>query len=210
MLIRTRRSWYLKPFRHGTALQGNELFRNQDFKEALNRNKIALDYIDDELLFQLQGRYLDDAHAVKAPLHLNSAACHLKLEDWSTAAEEASECMKLLGSDSEDLAAKALFRRAKAYAGGGRTDDAMKDLEIAKQLCAPLLAPAHQRLPYALSASTHSATCAGHGYSRTCTHSTLVIQYLFKFEHNCDLATRDYDRILYAGAQMMQRLCKRW
>lgn len=111
------------------------MFRNQDFVGALNRNKIALDYMDEELLFQLQGHYLDDAHAVKAPLHLNSAACHLKLEDWTTAAAEASECLKLVDVNTAALEPKALFRRAKAYLGVGRTEDAMKDLQRARQLC---------------------------------------------------------------------------
>jgi tetratricopeptide (TPR) repeat protein len=119
------------------CLQGNELFRNEDFEGALNRLKLALDYIDQDLLFQLQGRYLDDAHAVKAPLHLNAAACHLKLEDWASAAEEATECIKLIGPGTEALASKALFRRAKAYIGTGRTEDAIKDLQKAKQLYVP-------------------------------------------------------------------------
>lgn len=113
------------------------MFRDQDFVGALNRNKLALDYIDDELLFQLQGHYLDDAHAVKAPLHLNSAACHLKMEDWAAAAAEASECLKLVDTKTAALEPKALFRRAKAYLGTGRTEDAMKDLQRARQLCDP-------------------------------------------------------------------------
>lgn len=118
-------------------MQGNELFRDQDFQGALNRNKIALDYVDDELLFQLQGRYLDDAHAVKAPLHLNMAACHLKMEDWTAATEEASECLKWVGPGTEALEPKALYRRAKAHIALGRTEEAMKDLQKARELCAP-------------------------------------------------------------------------
>lgn len=121
-------------------MQGNELFRDQDIQGALNRNKIALDYIDDELLFQLQGHYLDDAHAVKAPLHLNSAACYLKLEDWAAAAAEASECLKLVDTNTAALEPKALFRRAKAYIETGRTEDAMKDLQKARQLYVPSFA----------------------------------------------------------------------
>jgi tetratricopeptide (TPR) repeat protein len=115
-------------------VQGNELFKNQDFDGALARNKIALDYVDEELLFQLQGRYLDQAHAVLAPLHLNCAACYLRLQDWSAAAAQASQCLELLGADNADLEPKALFRRAKAWAEMQKTEDALKDLQKAQQM----------------------------------------------------------------------------
>jgi tetratricopeptide (TPR) repeat protein len=118
-------------------VQGNDLFKQEDFEGSLNRNKIALDYIDEDMLFQLQGHYLDDAHAVKAPLHLNSAACYLKMEDWAAAAAQASECLKIIGPGIEALEPKALFRRAKAYIEIGRTEDALKDLQKARDLCAP-------------------------------------------------------------------------
>ena len=59
------------------------------------------------------------------------------MEDWAAAAEEASECLKLVDTKTTVLEPKALFRRAKAYLGTGRTEDAMKDLQRARQLCGP-------------------------------------------------------------------------
>ncbi len=51
----------------------------------------ALSYMDEDFLMQLEGMYLDKAHAVKLPVHLNMAACQLQLGDYHTAIYNCTE-----------------------------------------------------------------------------------------------------------------------
>lgn len=51
----------------------------------------ALSYLDEDFLMQCEGRYLDKAHEVKVPIHLNMAACQIQLGDCNTAVYNCSE-----------------------------------------------------------------------------------------------------------------------
>lgn len=51
----------------------------------------ALSYLDEDFLFQLEGMYLDKAHEVKLPVHLNMAACQLQTGDYQTAIYNCTE-----------------------------------------------------------------------------------------------------------------------
>lgn len=116
-------------------LQGKELFANQDVKGALAQNTIALEYVDDELLFQLQGFHLEKAQAVRAPLHLNISACHLHEGNWQDAAKAATDALAVTDPANKDQFAKALFRRAKARKELQQTESALNDLEQALKRC---------------------------------------------------------------------------
>eukprot|EP00955_Chlamydomonas_euryale_P116728 366436-Chlamydomonas_euryale.AAC.13 len=93
-------------------LQGNELFAQGMHKEALGKYAAvrfsicktqALSYMDEDFLMQCEGFYLDKAHEVKMPVHLNMAACQLQLGDFNTAIYNCGEvrtaCMPALSRE---------------------------------------------------------------------------------------------------------------
>ncbi len=49
------------------------------------RYALAMSYLNEELLMQLEGRHLEQARRVQAPILLNLAACHLRLGDHGAA-----------------------------------------------------------------------------------------------------------------------------
>lgn len=115
------------------------MFKAGKHTEALQAYLIALTYVDEDFMFQLEGHFLDQAEAVKAPVLLNMAACQLHLEDYTTAAHNCTEVLALMSAaKGPDLQKKALFRRAKARKGLGQTDEALKDLLTLLLMCAPL------------------------------------------------------------------------
>ena len=59
--------------------------------EALGKYAMALSYINDDFMVQLHGPHAAKAGAVKQPVHLNMAACQLKLKDWQGAAWNCSQ-----------------------------------------------------------------------------------------------------------------------
>lgn len=97
-----------------------------DYVAALGKYSLALSHLDDDLLLQLDGFYLDKAHATKMPVHLNMAAALLRLEDWEGAVGQCNQALAL-----EPGSAKALFRRGRARLQLGRTEEAISDLEQA-------------------------------------------------------------------------------
>jgi len=107
-------------------LQGNELFAQGMHKEALGKYAAALSYMDEDFLMQCEGFYLDKAHEVKMPVHLNMAACQLQLGDFNTAIYNCGEVLSLDPGNS-----KALYRRACARHQLGQTEGALADLESA-------------------------------------------------------------------------------
>lgn len=115
--------------------RGKRLFSEGDINGALAQNSVAIEYVDDELLFQLQGFHLEQAQAVRAPLHLNVAACHLLLDKWQAAVDAATAALAVTAPDNKELFAKALFRRAKARKELRQTDQAINDLEQALKRC---------------------------------------------------------------------------
>jgi len=93
---------------------------------ALSKYAMALSFIPEDMLMQLQGFHEEVAWNVKLPILLNMSACHLKLQDW----EHAIQCCdQALDHDADN--AKALFRRGCAKQSLGQTEAARKDLESA-------------------------------------------------------------------------------
>ncbi|XP_073509295.1 protein unc-45 homolog A isoform X1 [Phyllobates terribilis] len=88
---------------------GNMYFKSGDFEAALSCYTKALKLSTDK----------KDA----AVLHRNRSACHLKLEDYAKAEEDASKAIEVDGGD-----VKALFRRSQALEKLGKLDQAILDL----------------------------------------------------------------------------------
>lgn len=108
---------------------GNQLFNDNKLEEAIQQYEMALAYMNDEFMFQLFGKYKDNANAVKNPCHLNMAACMLKLNRYD---DVIAQCSVVLQEDEKNV--KALFRRGKARAALGRTDEAREDFKKVQKL----------------------------------------------------------------------------
>lgn len=91
--------------------------------------RLALSYLDEDLLMQLQGFHLEKAEAVRQPILLNMAACSLRQGDFHAAIAQCSEVLR-----EQPESAKALFRRGRARRQLGQTDAAQADLEAAYRL----------------------------------------------------------------------------
>lgn len=109
--------------------RGNSQFQRGEYKAALGTYAMALSYIDEDFMMQLDGFHLEQAEKVKLPIHLNMAACQIKIGDYNTAAYNCSEVLKL---DAQN--AKAMFRRGRARHLLGQTEGALADLEAAAKL----------------------------------------------------------------------------
>eukprot|EP00197_Chlamydomonas_leiostraca_P004432 CAMPEP_0202859602 /NCGR_PEP_ID=MMETSP1391-20130828/1645_1 /ASSEMBLY_ACC=CAM_ASM_000867 /TAXON_ID=1034604 /ORGANISM="Chlamydomonas leiostraca, Strain SAG 11-49" /LENGTH=376 /DNA_ID=CAMNT_0049538651 /DNA_START=34 /DNA_END=1161 /DNA_ORIENTATION=+ len=107
-------------------LAGNELFAAGRYREAMGKYAVALSYLDEDFMMQLEGHYEDQANAVKVPIHLNMAACQLRIKDYHTAIYNCTEVLKL-----EPGSVKALFRRGTARHALGQTEGALADLTAA-------------------------------------------------------------------------------
>lgn len=109
--------------------EGNQLFKDEKIEEAIQQYEMALAYMNDEFMFQLFGKYKDLADAVKHPCHLNMAACMLRLNRYD---EAIAQCSVVLQENGNNV--KALFRRGKARAALGRTDEAREDFKKVQKL----------------------------------------------------------------------------
>mmetsp|Transcript_16635 Transcript_16635/g.43499 ORF Transcript_16635/g.43499 Transcript_16635/m.43499 type:complete len:409 (+) Transcript_16635:43-1269(+) len=109
-------------------VQGNQLFAEGRYQEALSKYAVALSYMDEDFMIQLEGFYEDKAKQVKLPIHLNMAMCQLKSKDFQTAIYNCSEVLKM-----EPGNAKALFRRGTARHALGQTELALPDLQAAAE-----------------------------------------------------------------------------
>ena len=99
-------------------VMGNKLYSDGKFKDALGKYAVSLSYLDDDMLMQLEGDYLDKAHSLKIPVHLNMAACQLQTGDYNTAIYN---CSEVLSIDPGNV--KALFRRARGRKLLGQVSD---------------------------------------------------------------------------------------
>jgi tetratricopeptide (TPR) repeat protein len=120
------------------TLQANETFAAGKLEEALAQYNAALRYVDENLLMQVEGPFLEFANAARAPTLLNLAACHMKREDWAAAEGTASEALSSVvggGESTKDLRCKALFRRGQARRSLQQSEEAVKDLTAALKLC---------------------------------------------------------------------------
>lgn len=106
--------------------EGNAAHAAGQSQLALSSYRLASSFITEDLLMQLEGFHLDQANAIRLPIFLNSAACHLKLQDYPAAIAATTEALYV---DSTN--AKALYRRAIARHALGQTEGAMEDLKKA-------------------------------------------------------------------------------
>ncbi|XP_047209517.1 peptidyl-prolyl cis-trans isomerase D isoform X1 [Girardinichthys multiradiatus] len=108
---------------------GNLLFKNQDWKAAVNKYKKALRYLE------MSGNQLEEEGEQKklepttVSCFLNTAACKLKLQLWQEALGSCDEALELNQENT-----KALFRRAQAWQGLKEYDKALGDLKKAQEI----------------------------------------------------------------------------
>ena len=60
-------------------------------RSTVCRYQLALSYVDEELMIQLDGAHADKAAAARSALLLNAAACELRVEDWHGAIAHCQE-----------------------------------------------------------------------------------------------------------------------
>ncbi|KAL4443626.1 hypothetical protein ABPG75_011363 [Micractinium tetrahymenae] len=106
---------------------GNAAFSAGQYAEALGKYRLALSYLNEDVLMQLGDFHFHKAMALKRPVQLNIAACQLKQEDYPGAI---TTCSEVLADDPKNP--KALFRRGRARHELGQLEAAAEDLEAAK------------------------------------------------------------------------------
>jgi len=89
----------------------------------------GLTYVDDGMMAQLMGHYLDESSALKGSLHLNLAACGLRLGAAEEALAHARAALALQPASS-----KALYRMGRAHAALGQDEAAREALQRAAKL----------------------------------------------------------------------------
>ena len=107
---------------------GNALYGEGRYAEAERKYRLAVSYINEDLLIQLGDFHFDKAVAVRRPAQLNIAACQLRLGDLHGAV---ATCSEVLAEDGGN--AKALFRRGKARRALGDARGAAEDLRLASR-----------------------------------------------------------------------------
>mmetsp|Transcript_50360 Transcript_50360/g.93134 ORF Transcript_50360/g.93134 Transcript_50360/m.93134 type:complete len:539 (+) Transcript_50360:93-1709(+) len=114
--------------------EANRYFAEGRFREAIAAYSIALEYLEkyqpaEESAAQsaAEGGGVDEeACALKVTLFSNRAAAHLKVEEWRSAADDATEALRFDASNE-----KAVLRRGMALAKMKKWAAAAKDLERA-------------------------------------------------------------------------------
>ncbi|EIE25611.1 hypothetical protein COCSUDRAFT_83618 [Coccomyxa subellipsoidea C-169] len=109
-------------------MKGNALFQQGENTDALGKYAMALSYINEDFMIQLQGPHAEKAQSLKTPIHLNMAACQIRLQDWQGVTWN---CSQVLAKEKGN--AKALFRRGRAHNALGHTEEALQDLTAAAQ-----------------------------------------------------------------------------
>ena len=116
---------------------GNAAFKSQDPRLAVEKYQKGLRYIheDPDVLESDPQDTKSKLIQLKIVLHLNSAQCYVKLENYKSAETAASSALETKGiTDAEK--GKALYRRALARVGTKDEEEAVKDLEEAAK-CVP-------------------------------------------------------------------------
>eukprot|EP00455_Lapot_gusevi_P036751 TRINITY_DN4091_c0_g1_i3.p1 TRINITY_DN4091_c0_g1~~TRINITY_DN4091_c0_g1_i3.p1 ORF type:complete len:185 (+),score=48.51 TRINITY_DN4091_c0_g1_i3:74-628(+) len=121
--------------------EGNQFFREQNFGKALSRYTKMFLYINGLMadglammvpassLPQTSEQQSQSIRQLQISAHLNSAACHLKLNQYDAAVKSSNKVLELDAGNS-----KALFRRAQAYNKLNNIDAAQEDLTRLLQL----------------------------------------------------------------------------
>ncbi|RLN72219.1 hypothetical protein BBJ28_00000537 [Nothophytophthora sp. Chile5] len=107
--------------------EGNELFRDGNFKHAAARYVKALSH--SAKFFDLSEADQTEVDALKLSLYLNLAQCYLKMENWS---KTVANCQDALALDPKNV--KALYRRAVAYEKENKLELAADDVKEALRL----------------------------------------------------------------------------
>lgn len=123
--------------RIATALKdlGNSAFKSGDIHLALTKYEKALRYLH-EYPAPLEGdppTLGETLNALKISLYSNEALLNNKVKKYPQAIESASKALDIKGISDKDRA-KALFRRAQGRIGKKADEDAIEDLEAAKDL----------------------------------------------------------------------------
>ena len=137
-------------------LTGGGTAAKKDPQAALSQYQLALSYLDDDFLFQLEGPHLEAASAIARAARLNCAAAKLVLGDARGAAADASEVLRERPRD-----AKALFRRGAARRALGDARGAADDLRQASRETEGKSDPAVLRELAAAEAEVKAASKAG-------------------------------------------------
>jgi tetratricopeptide (TPR) repeat protein len=108
---------------------GNAAFRGGEAQGALDAYFAGMSFIDDGMMAQLMGSYLDESSALKAALHSNAAAAALSLGRADEALAQAGAALALAPRN-----AKALYRKGRAHAALGQDDAARAALLRAQEV----------------------------------------------------------------------------
>jgi tetratricopeptide (TPR) repeat protein len=108
---------------------GNASFREGAHEDALTHYTAGLTFIDDGMMAQLMGHYMEESSVLKAALHANCAAAALALGRNDDALAQASAALALA-----PRSAKALFRKGRAHAALGQDAAAREALRRAAEI----------------------------------------------------------------------------
>lgn len=112
---------------------GNTAFKAQDIETALDKYQKGLRYLHEypEPLDSDPPELGQQLDSLKISLHLNSAQCYLKQDNWDRAEFSTTAALEIDGiTDVEQ--GKAYYRRALAKAGAKNDEEAIKDLKEAQ------------------------------------------------------------------------------
>lgn len=114
---------------------GNQAYKKGDWALALKKYQKALRYISEgaEPSDQDAKTLKDEIASLKFSLHNNSAQVEIKLGDFGGAIKSTTSALAVPGQSNE-ARAKALYRRAEARSERKSEEDALADLEQAKEL----------------------------------------------------------------------------
>ncbi|RCN26757.1 tetratricopeptide repeat protein [Ancylostoma caninum] len=111
-------------------LQGNQLFSQKKYEEAIDKYREALGRLDTLILREKPGEpEWEELDRKNISLYSNLSQCYLNVGNMYEAAETASE---VLSRDPDNE--KALYRRARARIGCWQLDEAEEDLKKLAQL----------------------------------------------------------------------------
>ncbi|KAK5981356.1 Peptidyl-prolyl cis-trans isomerase [Trichostrongylus colubriformis] len=111
-------------------VQGNQLYSQKNFLEAIDKYREALGRLDTLMLREKPGEpEWEELDRKNVSLYSNLSQCYLNIGNMYEAAETASE---VLSRDPDNE--KALYRRAKARIGCWQLDQAEEDLKRLSQL----------------------------------------------------------------------------